>query len=75
MTKKMDAGNIIKQYTLTISNNETYSSLYDKLCLLAQQIIKNDFSLLFSNQIPSFPQDEKKVTFGCNITRDDEKIN
>ena len=75
MTTRMDAGNIIKQYPITISNNETYTSLYDKLCSLAETIIKNDFSILFQKQLPSIVQDEKKVTFGYNITRDDEKIN
>lgn len=74
MTKKMDAGNIIKQYSITISDSETYSSLHDKLCLLAQTIIANDFAMLFQKQLPSIVQDEKNVTFGYNITRDNEKI-
>ena len=45
MEKKMDAGNIIKQYELPIDINETYKSLYDKLCSLARDIIKNDFDI------------------------------
>lgn len=74
MVKKMDAGNIIKQYPIDIVENETYSSLYAKLCSLASGIIKNDFHILFDKNLVSKPQDESKATFGLNITREDEKI-
>ncbi len=74
MIKKMDAGNIIKQYPIDIAQDETYSSLYVKLCSLATGIINNDFHILFNENLVSIPQDESKVTFGLNITREDEKI-
>lgn len=74
MDKKMDAGNIIKQYPINIDPNETYASLYDKLCILAGDVIAKDFGILFDKNLKSTPQDEMKVTFGYNITRDDEKI-
>lgn len=75
MDKKMDAGNIIKQYPINIDPQETYASLYDKLCVLAGEVISRDFSILFDENLKSQPQDESKVTFGYNITREDEKIN
>ena len=75
MDKKMDAGNIIKQYPINIDSQETYASLYDKLCVLAGDILSKDFNLLFDKNLKSTVQDESKVTFGYNITRDDEKIN
>ncbi len=75
MDKKMDAGNIIKQYPINIDPQETYASLYDKLCVLAGDILSKDFKLLFDKNLKSIVQDESKVTFGYNITRDDEKIN
>lgn len=74
MDKKMDAGNIIKQYSLNIDPQETYASLYDKLCVLAGEIISKDFSILFDENLKSIPQDESKVTFGYNISRENEKI-
>ncbi len=74
MDKKMDGGNMIKQYPIDIVENETYLSLYDKLCALASGIIANDFGMLFNENLPSTKQDESKVTFGLNINREDEKI-
>lgn len=75
MDKNMDAGNIIKQYPLNIEPQETYSSLYDRLCVLAGEVISKDFSILFDENLQSTQQNEKDVTFGYNITREDEKIN
>lgn len=75
MDKKMDAGNVIKQYSINIDPQETYASLYDKLCVLAGDVIAKDFHILFDKNISSTKQDESKVTFGYNITREDEKIN
>ncbi len=75
MDKKMDAGNIIKQYPLDIVEDETYTSLHDKLCALASGIISNDFGMLLNENLSSTKQDEEKVTFGLNITREDERIN
>lgn len=74
MEKKMDAGNIIKQYPISIDPYETYASLYDKLCVLAGDIIAKDFMILFDKNLKSTPQEESSATFGYNITRDDEKI-
>ena len=74
MDKKMDAGNMIKQYSLNIDPQETYASLYDKLCVLAGEVIAKDFNILFDKNLTSVKQDVSKVTFGYNITRDDEKI-
>lgn len=74
MDKKMDAGNMIKQYSLNIDPQETYASLYDKLCVLAGEVIAKDFNILFDKNLTSAKQDESKATFGYNITRDDEKI-
>lgn len=74
MEKKMDAGNIIKQYELPIASNETYASLYDKLCVLAKDIIAKDFNIICNEKVESISQDESKVTFGYNITRENEKI-
>ncbi len=74
MNPKMDAGNIIKQYQIDIASNETYTSLYDKLCNLAKDVISKDFNMLFDENLSSYPQEENKVTFGLNIQREDEKI-
>lgn len=75
MEKKMDAGNIIKQYEIKIDNNDTYYSLYKKLCNLSVDIVKNDIDILFDDNIISISQDEKYVTFGYNIKKEETYIN
>lgn len=75
MDKKMDAGDVIRQYPISLSQEETYSSLYEKFCILATQIIKSDFDILFKENLKGTKQDESQVTFGLNITREDERIN
>lgn len=74
MDKKMDAGNIIKQYPINIDPQETYASLYDKLCVLAGEALSKDFKILFDSNLKSIQQDEAQATFGYNITRENEKI-
>lgn len=74
MIKQMDAGNIIKQFAITIEPEETYKSLYDKLCLLAYNVTLDNVELLFNENLQSIKQDEAKATFAYNITRQQEKI-
>ena len=71
MDKKMDAGNIIKQYVIDIDITDTYKSLYLKLCDLIKSIVSNDFYLLFDKNLKSFAQDLDKVTFGLNIKKEE----
>lgn len=75
MVSKMDAGDIISQIKCEIDPNETMSSLYVKLSRLGYEIIKRDFNLLLNREIKSIPQDESLVTFGYNITKEQEILN
>ena len=75
MIKQMDAGNIIKQFKISIDSNETYKSLYEKLSALAYDVTLNHMGLLFNDYLNTIKQDESLVTFGYNITRQQEKIN
>ncbi len=70
MVKKMDAGDVLKQYEVQIDINDTYSSLYVKLCELIKQIVSTDFSIIFDDSIIPHKQDESKVTFGYNISKE-----
>ncbi len=74
MVKKMDAGNIIKQYKVLINDDDTYQSLYTKLCNLIKTFLINDFKILVSDNIKSVAQDETKATFGLNIKKEDTII-
>jgi len=75
MVQKMDAGAIFSQGKVKIDNNETYSSLQLKLIALAQKMIKSDLLAIANGKIKSQEQNESEVTFGFNISREDELIN
>ncbi len=74
MAKKMDAGNIIKQFNIKIEAKETYISLYNKLCLFAYDVTINNIHNLFNSNVSSKVQDEDQATFAYNITREQEMI-
>lgn len=75
MVSKMDAGAIYVQGEVTITDEDTYSSLTNKLIVLAQEMLINNFYKIINDEIKEQAQDEEKVTFGLNIKRSDEKIN
>jgi methionyl-tRNA formyltransferase len=74
MIKKMDAGNIIKQIPIEISDNDNYDSLYEKFCNVAPKFLLDNFAYLVSGNVDSLVQDESLVTLSLNIKREDEKI-
>lgn len=73
--KKMDAGNIIKKFPMTIAKDETYKTLLEKMQDSAYDIIKNNITSLFNDKVDSSKQDESLATFAYNIKREDEMIN
>jgi len=75
MVKKMDAGDIIYQERIKISSDETYSSLYDKLCTLAGSVAYSVTGSLFCKTLIETPQKESEATYCYKITRENEKIN
>ncbi|WP_036431824.1 methionyl-tRNA formyltransferase [Mycoplasmopsis cricetuli] len=71
MTSKMDAGNIIKEIQLQINEIDTSKSIFDKLSLLAGQVIVqwlNDFN---SGNFNEIIQDENLVTLAPKLLKED----
>lgn len=74
MAKKMDAGNIISQVETKISSTDTYGSLHDRLSILGKDLLLKTLPEIINGTNASVAQDESLVTFGYNITKEDEKI-
>jgi methionyl-tRNA formyltransferase len=74
MTKELDAGDIIHQEAIPINDDETYDSLYLKLCDLGKQIIKKKYIDLFADNVKCTKQEANMVSYAPNITRKDEFI-
>jgi len=74
MVKRMDAGDIIFQQPVNISPDETYSTLYEKMCTAACEVIYAAIGSLFCDSLRVTPQNEEKATYCYKITREDEHL-
>lgn len=74
MDEKMDHGDIITQESIVIDGNDTVGSLHDKLSALGAKLLIQTLPSIFNKKYKKEPQDESLVTFGYNITREDEFI-
>lgn len=74
MAPKMDAGDIISQESILILDDDTAGSLHDKLSILASNLIIKTIPTIIDGTATYTKQDESKVTFGFNISRNDEHV-
>lgn len=74
MSCKMDAGDIINQRSLEIGEEEILDSLYQRMSILGRDLLLETMPSILNGTAKYFPQNEEKVTFGYNVSREDEKI-
>lgn len=74
MDVKMDAGDIISQKETIITKDDTLASLHDRLSEMGKDLLLETLPNIISGNINPIKQDESKVTYGYNITKEDEKI-
>ncbi len=74
MAETMDSGDIISQKKVEILDDDTASSLHDKLSLMGRDLLLETLPSILNKTNKRIPQDESLVTYGFNIKREDEKI-
>ncbi len=74
MASRMDAGDIISQCELEIGVEETYGSLHDRLITAGQQLLLETMDAILNHSYQPIRQDEDQVTYGYNISREEEHI-
>ena len=74
MDIKMDAGDIISQRETTITKDDTLGSLHDRLSEMGKNLLLETLPNIISGNINPLKQNESEVTYGYNITKEDEKI-
>lgn len=74
MDQKMDAGDIISQKEILISDDDNLDSLYLKMSKLGAELLIETLPLIISGKNSRIKQNENEVTFGYNITKEEEKI-
>ncbi len=74
MVEKMDSGNIFLQDKVKILQSDTFASLHNKLAILGARLLVEAIpEIVISNQ--GVIQDESKVTYSPNISKEERFIN
>lgn len=74
MAEKLDAGNILTQVEVPITEEDNVGTLHEKLSAAGAKLLSNTLPLLLANKLTSILQDDSKATFASNIKREQEKI-
>lgn len=74
MSEKMDAGDMIMQREIEIENEDTAETLHDKLSILGRDLLLEVLPSIINGTNERVKQDESQVTYGFNISREDEKL-
>ncbi|OLS37426.1 methionyl-tRNA formyltransferase [Alkalihalophilus pseudofirmus] len=74
MVEKLDAGDILTQVRVPIFEEDHVGSMHDKLSAAGAKLLSETIPALIKGEITPQKQDETKVTFARNITREMEKM-
>lgn len=74
MVKEMDAGDYYVQESIDIDHEDDTGTLFEKMTILAQNMIKKYLVKIYNNELFLNKQNASQVTFSKNITTSEEKI-
>ena len=74
MNSELDAGDIISQAEVDITETDTASTLHDKLKDLGAKLLMDTLPSIIDGTCTRTPQDKSQVSYAFVITRNDEKI-
>ena len=74
MDKLMDSGDIISQEEMVILENDILDEVYEKMSYLGAELLIKTLPEIISGTNERIKQNESEVTFGYNITKEEEKI-
>ena len=74
MAKKLDAGDVISQRALPIQLNDTVGTVHDRLSVLGVDLLMETLPSIIAGTNERTKQDETRVSFASNITRQDEWV-
>lgn len=74
MDEKMDSGDIISQKKIIIEDNEKLDTLYEKMSYLGKDLLIETLPSIINGTNKRIKQNPEEVTYGLNITKEEEKI-
>lgn len=74
MVEKLDAGDILTQVEVPITETDTVGTLHDKLSVAGSKLLSDTLPKLIKVELQPTPQNDAEATFASNIKREQEKI-
>lgn len=74
MVKKMDAGAVMAQSHVTIEDEDTMGSLYDKLAVSGAQLLSESIPKIIDGSAVFVEQNEAEATFAYTIQKEEEHV-
>jgi methionyl-tRNA formyltransferase len=74
MVEKLDAGDIISQVTVPISETDHTGSMFNALSVAGTKLLKETLPSILNGTNKRIVQDDSLVTFARNISREQERI-
>ncbi|MEH7122915.1 methionyl-tRNA formyltransferase [Bacillus sp. JJ1773] len=74
MAEKLDAGDILTQVEVPITDTDTVGTLHDKLSVAGSDLLSDTLPKLIKGELQPIPQNDANATFASNIKREQEKI-
>ncbi len=72
---ELDQGDLINQEEMEITNEDTASTLHDKLSLMGRDLLLKTLPSVIDGSAPRLKQDKNKASYAFNLTSKDERIN
>ena len=74
MEKKMDAGDVLSQRAIPITDQDDVGSMFDKLSVVGRDLLLETLPKLLAGDITPVKQDPEQVTFAPTIKSDEERV-
>ncbi|WP_404358704.1 methionyl-tRNA formyltransferase [Cytobacillus firmus] len=74
MAEKLDAGDILTQVEVPITETDTVGTLHDKLSEAGSKLLSETLPKLLNGELNPIKQNEEEATFAYNIKREQEQI-
>lgn len=74
MEEKLDAGDILTQVEVPITETDTVGTLHDKLSTAGAELLSETMPKLLNGELAPIKQNEDEATFAFNIKREEERI-
>lgn len=74
MVEKLDAGDILTQVEVAVTETDTVGTLHDKMSPAGADLLSATIPKLLKGEITPIPQNDEEATFAWNIKREQEKI-